>query len=180
MKMNYLFRGKWSPYLAGALAGLLAVASVVVTTKVLSKPMYLGASTSFVRAAGLIEQKVAKKHVKNNKYFQSKKVKVDWQMMFVAGILAGALFSSLAGRSFKLELVPEIWRERFGKSPVKRAVGAFFGGVILLFGVRMAGGCPSGHGLSGMMQLSVSGVVAMVAFMVGGIVTAKIFYRRSW
>lgn len=178
--MNYLFRGKWNPYLAGSLAGLLAVASVVVSTKVLSKPKYLGASTTFVRAAGLVEEKFAPKHVKKSEYYQKEKVKVDWQMMFVAGILVGALFSSLMGRSFKLEVVPEIWRERFGKSPVKRAFGAFIGGVILLFGVRMAGGCPSGHGLSGMMQLSVSGVVAMIAFMIGGIVTAKIIYRRSW
>jgi len=175
--MNYLFRGKWNPYLAGALAGLLAVASVVVSTKVLSKPMYLGASTTFVRAAGLIEQQFAPKHVKKNEYFQSEKVKVDWQFLFVLGIFAGALISAVTGRTFKIEAVPDIWKQRFGTNPVIRGVGAFVGGAILLFGVRMAGGCPSGHGLSGMMQLAVSGAVAMVFFMVGGIITAKILYK---
>jgi hypothetical protein len=40
----------WNPYLAGALSGLLLVASVWVAGK------YFGASTSFVRSAGMIEQ----------------------------------------------------------------------------------------------------------------------------
>lgn len=176
----FIFKGTWSPYLAGALAGILAVASVVATTKYLEGPKYMGASTSFVRAAALIEQQVDKKHVEKNKYFQEKEVKIDWQMTFVVGIFAGALLSALAGGTFKLEAVPDIWKERFGSNPVKRAIGAFLGGVIILFGVRLAGGCPSGHGLSGMMQLSLSGVVAMIAFMVGGIITAKLLYRRSF
>lgn len=176
----FIFKATWSPYLAGALAGVLAVASVVFSTKYLGKPKYLGTSTSFVRAAGLLEQQVVKEHVEKNEYFQKEGVKVDWQMMFVAGIFAGALISSVAGSTFKFEMVPDIWDERIGKSSVKRAVGAFIGGVIILFGVRMAGGCPSGHGLSGMMQLAVSGLVAMVAFMVGGIIAANIFYKRSF
>jgi hypothetical protein len=176
----FIFKGTWNPYLAGALAGVLAVASVVVSTKYLGKPKYLGASTSFACAAGMLEKQVAEKHVEKNKYFQKVGVKVDWQIMFVAGIFVGALVSSVAGGAFKFETVPDIWDQRFGKSPVKRAVGAFAGGVILLFGARMAGGCPSGHGLSGMMQLAVSGLVAMVAFMVGGIIAANIFYRRSF
>jgi len=175
--MSYLFRGRWNPYLAGALAGLLAVASVVVTTKVLSKTQYMGASTTFVRAAALIEQQFAKEHVARNEYFQMEKVKVEWQMLFVAGIFAGALISAVTGRTFKLEAVPEIWRQRFGTNPLIRAAGAFAGGAILIFGARMAGGCPSGHGLSGMMQLAVSGLAAMVFFMVGGIIAARIIYR---
>ena len=60
----------WRPYVAGALVGLLATASVLVSTKVLGKPKYLGASTTFVRSAGLIEKTVANDHVKNNPYYQ--------------------------------------------------------------------------------------------------------------
>lgn len=176
----FIFKSTWSPYLAGALAGLLAIASVVVTKKELGSEKYLGTSTSFVRAVALIEQQVDKKHVEKNEYFQSEGVKVDWQMAFVVGIFAGSLLSSLAGGTFKFETVPDIWQQRFGSNPLKRAVGAFLGGLLILFGVRLAGGCPSGHGLSGMMQLSISGVTAMVAFIVGGIITAKLFYKRSF
>ena len=174
---NFLTKEKWSPYVAGALAGVLAIMSVYVTAQVLQKSKYLGASTTFVRVAGLIENTFASKHVASNDYYVKTKVKVDWQMLFVFGIFFGALISSLSGKSFKLEKVPDIWRESFGNSAMLRGIFAFVGGMIALFGVRLASGCPSGHGLSGMMQLSVSGVLAMIGFMVGGIITAGLLYK---
>ncbi len=170
---------RWRPYVAGALAGLLAVVSVLVSTKVLGKPKYLGASTSFVRAAGLAESAVAGEHVKNNAYYQSKKVKVDWQMMMVAGVGLGALAASLLSRSFKAEKVPPIWKERFGSGVPLRAGVAALGGAVAMFGARMAGGCPSGHGLSGLMQLSVSGFLAMAGFFGAGVLVARLVYRRK-
>lgn len=174
-----LFSARWNPYLAGALVGILAVLSVVVTTLVIDKPKYLGASTTFVRASGLAEQAVTPEHVADNAYFQKTKIKVDWQMMFVVGVFGGALLASQLGRSAKFETVPPIWEKRFGPSPVIRAVGAFIGGAVLLFGARLAGGCPSGHGLSGNMQLAVSGLLALVFFMVGGILTARLVYGKG-
>ncbi|MFC1467477.1 YeeE/YedE thiosulfate transporter family protein [Verrucomicrobiota bacterium] len=166
------------PYICGALAGLLAVLSVFMSTRLIGTPKYLGASTSFVRVAGLIERAVAPEHVAQNEYYQDKKVRVDWQMMLVAGILIGALISSMQTGTIEFEHVPPIWQERFGKSWVKRAVFAFLGGIILLFGARMAGGCPSGHGLSGMMQLSVSGFITLVCFFGAGVLVANLIYRR--
>lgn len=173
------FSARWNPYLAGALVGILAVLSVVLTTLIIDKPKYLGASTTFVRASGLMEQVISSDHVAENAYFQKTKIKIDWQMMFVVGIFGGALLASQLGRSAKLESVPPIWSKRFGPSPVVRAVGAFIGGVILLFGARLAGGCPSGHGLSGNMQLAVSGLLALVFFMAGGILTARLIYGKG-
>ncbi|MBN2644056.1 MAG: YeeE/YedE family protein [Desulfuromonadaceae bacterium] len=167
---------QWSPYIAGALVGVLAILSVVVTTSVLHKAQYLGASTTYVRAAGIVEQVVEPEHVAQNAYFQKEKVKVDWQMMFVGGIFLGALAASLLGRTAKIEWAPPVWRERFGANPLIRAVGAFIGGFILLFGARLAGGCPSGHGLSGNMQLSVSSLLALVFFIVGALLTARQLY----
>jgi uncharacterized membrane protein YedE/YeeE len=180
MKMRLsLFATRWNPYIAGALVGLLAVLSVVVSTLVIDKGKYLGASTTFVRVVGLAEQAAVPQHVEENAYFAKTKIKIDWQMMFVVGIFLGALISSQLGRSVKLETVPPIWRQRFGPNPVFRAVGAFIGGAILLFGARLAGGCPSGHGLSGNMQMSFSGLLALVFFMLGAIVTARLVYRSG-
>jgi hypothetical protein len=45
-----------------------------------------------------------------------------------------------------------------------------------IFGARLAGGCPSGHGLSGVMQLAPSGLIAMACFMAGGMLTARLVY----
>ena len=170
--------GGWSPYLAGALAGLLAVASAWATTKWMGKTSYLGTSTTFVRAAGLLECTVAPEHVKANAYFTKEKVRVDWQFMLVLGIFLGALAGSLTDRSFKLESVPPAWAERFGPSVAKRAAAAVLGGMAAMVGVRLADGCPSGHGLSGLMQLSVSGLAALAMFFGVGVLVAGLVYRR--
>lgn len=167
----------YRPYVAGALAGLLAIASVLVSTRLLEKPKYLGASTTFVRSAGLIEKTVADEHVQINAYYQSKKVKVDWQFMMVLGILIGAFAASRIDKSFKMEAVPAIWSDRFGNKVGVRAIGAFLGGIVAMFGARLAGGCPSGHGLSGLMQLSISGFIAMAGFFGAGILVAHFVYK---
>jgi len=170
--------GGWSPYLAGALLGLLAIASVYATTQLIGKTNYLGTSTTFVRAAGFLEKVVSAEHVAANEYFTKEKVRVDWQFMLVIGIFFGALISSIMDKSFKFENVPPTWEERFGPSIGIRAVGAFLGGIVAMVGARMADGCPSGHGLSGMMQLSVSAFVALTMFFGTGVIVAKIVYKR--
>lgn len=166
----------WRPYVAGALVGVLATVSVVVTTRVLGRTQFLGASTTFVRAAGFVEQAVDPEHVRQNPYFAKEKVRVDWQFMLIAGIFIGALAASILDGSFRLEAVPPIWRERFGDSVALRAVGAFLGGIVAMFGARLADGCPSGHGLSGLMQLSVSGFIALFCFFGAGVLMAAWVY----
>ncbi|MCA9507477.1 MAG: YeeE/YedE family protein [Myxococcales bacterium] len=171
--------GGYSPYIAGALVGFLAIASAYFTTQLLGKTHYLGASTTFVRAAGLLESSVAGEHVENNKYYSEEHVKFDWQFIFVIGIFLGALISAKSDKSFKWEKVPPIWQERFGNSVSRRALWAIVGGAIAMIGARMAGGCPSGHGLSGLMQLSMSGLLALIMFFLGGVVVAHLVYRRK-
>jgi hypothetical protein len=168
---------RWSPYVAGALAGLLAIASAYATTKWLPKTAYLGCSTTYVRAAGLIEQRVAPERVAKNAYFKKEKVKVDWQFALVCGIFLGALAGALASRQFDLESLPPLWHKRFGPGVLKRLAAGFAGGAVAMFGARLADGCPSGHGLSGVMQLSVSGLVALVCFFAGGLFVAGWVYR---
>lgn len=170
--------GGWSPYLAGALVGVLAIVSVVATTQLMGKSSYLGASTTFVRAAGLLQQTIAGDNPLINEYYTKTKIHVDWQFMLVIGIVLGAFISSITDRSFRLESVPPIWKERFGSSKGKRAVWAFVGGIVAMIGARMASGCPSGHGLSGMMQLSMSAFVALAMFFGVGVWVAHIVYTR--
>jgi hypothetical protein len=54
---------------------------------------------------------------------------------------------------------------------------AFFGGFILLLGARLADGCTTGHGISGMAQLAVSSTIAVAAMFAGGILTAMLLRR---
>lgn len=45
---------------------------------------------------------------------------------------------------------------------------AVLGGAVMLFGSRLAGGCTSGHGISGMSLLSISSFVSVAAMFAGG------------
>jgi len=166
-------------YVIGALLGVLAIVSALATTYFMGKTNYLGTSTSFVRAAGFIEQFFSPGAASSISYYANTNIRVDWQFMLVIGIAIGSFISSIANRTFKIEFIPPIWRERFGSSIVKRAVLAFIGGVIAIYGARLADGCPSGHGLSGVMQLSVSSIIALFLFMLAGALTARIIYGKK-
>jgi uncharacterized protein len=54
---------------------------------------------------------------------------------------------------------------------------AIAGGIILGFGSRFAGGCTSGHGISGTLQLAVSSWISAIFFFIGGIITAHIIFH---
>ena len=97
--------------------------------------------------------------------------------VFVVGIIIGAFISSKLSGEFMIQTVPDMWRERFGSNPVKRGIVAFMGGAIGLVGARLAGGLPSGHGLSGLAQLAVSGFIALFCFFIGGMLSANLLYR---
>jgi hypothetical protein len=63
-------------------------------------------------------------------------------------------------------------------SPGVRYAVAFAAGFLMLFGARIADGCTSGHGLSGLAQLSVGSTVAVAGMFAGGIITAMVALRR--
>lgn len=162
----------WNPYLAGGLTGLVSVLSVLVADK------YLGASTTFVRAVGMLERALSPALVETA-YYQKYTLGFDWQFLFVAGIGLGAFLASRSDGSFAWESVPPMWAERFGHGVAGRWLVAFAGGAVALFGARLAGGCPSGHGLSGLSQMAVSGYLAGLCFFVGGFVMARLVYGQA-
>ncbi len=165
----------WNPYLAGALVGIVLVLSVIVAGK------YLGASTTFARAASVIEKAVGIDY-SQYEYFTTKKGKYgpgslpNWQLMYVIGIALGAFAAARLSGTFKAKAVPEMWKKKFGSNPIKRGIVAFAGGTLGLIGARLAGGCPTGHGLSGISQLAVSGFIAMACFVIGAAITARFLY----
>lgn len=173
-----MFKRPWSPYVAGALTGVLLVLSVWIAGH------FLGASTTFARSASVIEQ-TAGVDTAAIEYFTTKNGKYgpsslpNWQFMLVLGIIIGAFAASTLAGEFKIQAVPDMWQNRFGANPVPRAIVAIIGGAIALFGARLAGGCPSGHGLSGMAQLSVSAFIALAAFFIAGMVAANLVYGKQ-
>lgn len=164
-------KGSWNPYFAGALSGVVAIGSVWFVGK------YFGASTSFVKSAGMIEQIFSPERVARMPYFIKEVPAIDWQWMFVLGIALGAFVASILSGTFKVQTIPDMWAGRFGSATRPRAIGAFIGGVIAMFGVRLANGYPSGHGLAGASQLAVSGYLALIFFFIGGMISANLLYK---
>lgn len=166
---------RWNPYLVGALIGVLSI----LTFTLADKP--IGISTGIAQASGACAMPVlGADGVAANTYWAKKAVPAwDYGSLFVLGSFFGALVSALVSGSFKLESVPAIWRERFGPSVGKRFFAAFIGGVVLIFGARLADGCTSGHGISGSLQLAVSSWTFFIAMFISGIVTAFILFRST-
>jgi len=172
--MNWLTAKRWSPYQVGLLIGVLCWVAFYISDRPLA------ASAAFAKSAAMIEKAAAPEHYAENKYFHSQEKYApvpDWQWMLVVGIFAGALFSGLISRDIKPEIVPEVWRSGIGRSAALRLLWAFIGGVALMFGARMAGGCASGHGISGGLQLSVGSWTFLGVSFLTGTVTACLVYR---
>ena len=162
----------WSPYLAGAIIGLLQIPTFLLMDTA------LGASSSFVTIAAHIATTVDAS-ANNIKYFTSHMwgAKNWWQVAVVIGIALGA-FISMKMSGARRQAVSPIWQHTMGQSTLTaRAPLAFLGGFIMLFGARIAGGCTSGHGISGIAQLSVGSTLAVAAMFAGGIATALLLRR---
>ncbi len=172
--MNVLSRSRWNPYVVGVAIGILSW----VVFAVVNKP--LGMSTSISAASGACAMPlVGEQSVLSNAYWAKTSPKWDYGMLFLVGTLGGALVSSLISRSFKFETIPSVWEKRFGPSRAKRMLWAFLGGVLILFGARMADGCTSGHGISGTLQLALSSWTFFLTMFASGVVTAFLMFRTG-
>ena len=164
----------WSPYLVGALIGLLSMATFYFS----NKP--LGASTAYARLAGMLGNLFNRRHTESLKYFQENKPVVDWEVMVVFGAVLGAFLAAWHGSELTAEWLPAMWAARFGEDSLALRLGvALLGGVFMAFGARLAGGCTSGHGISGTMQLAVGSWISVFCFFIGGIAIAMLMFRLS-
>lgn len=161
----------WSPYVVGALIGILSMLTFYFS----NKP--LGASTAYARIAGMFGMALAPTHTASLKFYKDNKPAVDWEVMLVVGVVAGALLAAWHGNELTGQWLPPMWEARFGDSIGLRAAAALVGGGLMAFGARLAGGCTSGHGISGALQLSVGSWIALICFFAGGIATAMLMFR---
>jgi hypothetical protein len=171
---NPLRRKRWNPYVVGVLIGVLSWITFLTMDKA------LGTSSSMVHVAGLVETVAGKgasvmgpdANAYYAKEITEKTPMFDWQVLLVIGVFIGALVSSRLSGDRTTECVPGLWTWRFGPGKAGRYAAAFIGGAIMLFGARMAGGCTSGHGISGGLQLAVSSWAFFIAMFASGVATA--------
>ncbi len=154
----------------GAGAGLAVLDAIAFRTSVFDRP--IGASTTYPYLGDTLIG------LTSNDYFKSIEKPGHWELIFLFGALISGLVISLLRKEFKPQLIHSRWESYKGTSTIKRIVWAFVGGFILLLGARMAGGCTSGHILSGGMQLAISSLVFAVFVFAGLLITGKFFYKK--
>ncbi|RZN43500.1 MAG: hypothetical protein EFT35_01145 [Methanophagales archaeon ANME-1-THS] len=162
---------RWSPYAVGIGIGILSWFAFLLS----DKP--IGCSTAYARTSGMIERLVRGDRVLKKEYYQKFEPVVDWEWMLVVGVVIGAFIAAQLSGAFHLLWVPSRWAASFGPSPVLRWFVALVGGVLMGLGARWAGGCTSGHGISGTLQLAVSSWLAVICFFIGGIATAMLIFH---
>ncbi len=133
----------------------------------------IGASTTYPYLADYLSG------LTQNPYYLKIQTPGHWEFIFLTGAFLAGLVISLIKKDFQLRLIFSNWQHYKGVNSAVRIIWALVGGFILIFGARMAGGCTSGHILSGGMQLAVSSLVFALFVFMGLLITGKLFYRAK-
>ena len=192
---KFLYQTQWSWLVSGVALGFMFLIAVAFV-----KPV--GVSTQFVILDGIAwnmvssdlvvkDSKAKKGYASSNKYLNKSGGKyaknvanpLNYSFIFVlAMILGGFIASRLRNKDEEIiedKDIPNIWIENFGGSKKRRYFGAFIGGFLVLIGARLAGGCTSGHMMSGMMQTSISGYLFALGAFVVAIPVAILIYKKE-
>ncbi|NPA28899.1 MAG: YeeE/YedE family protein [Epsilonproteobacteria bacterium] len=114
----------------------------------------------------------------DTEYYRLIQTSGSWEVIFLIGVLFGGAFTSIfITKTFRFRLLPPLWKKYKNRSVLSRLFWSFIGGFLVVFGARTAGGCTSGHFLSGASQTAVSGLIFGGVAIVVLIVTGRLFYH---
>jgi len=120
-----------------------------------------------------------------------------WNLMVVLGAVIGGFIASSYMSDNTVEINPEVAQqlatdyqiESAGKSYMPPELfslealsdpfviaGLLVGGFLVGFGARYAGGCTSGHAISGLSNLQLPSLIAVIGFFIGGLVMVHFLY----
>jgi len=175
--MLELLREPWAWYTSG-----IAIATIMVLL------LFFGKSFGF--SANLRTMCTIAGAGKKVKFFDFDWKKEKWNLLFLFGSVLGGVVATTLLKSdqplnlsvatindlkeinitFDGQLNPlQIFGPEFISSP-KGILVLLLGGVLVGFGSRYAGGCTSGHAISGLSNLQVPSLIAVIGFFAGGLV----------
>jgi uncharacterized membrane protein YedE/YeeE len=179
--MLSLLHEPWPWYVSGPLIGLMVPLLLVLGNKI------FGISST-------LRQVCAACFPANIPFFNYNWKKESWNLFFVGGIVIGAFITwKITGGYTQMQIHPALVNElkQYGITDETQMVPkeilnwhsiftlkAFcfivVGGFLVGFGTRYAGGCTSGHSISGLSNLQWPSLVATICFMAGGFVIANL------
>ena len=96
--------------------------------------------------------------------------KDGWKLYFSIGVLLGGVIAVNFLSADSVRFLPSNYYSLLGY------VKIFVGGLLVGFGTRYAGGCTSGHSITGISLLNTASIKATIAFFVGGLLYTYIDY----
>ncbi|MCB0525111.1 MAG: YeeE/YedE thiosulfate transporter family protein [Saprospiraceae bacterium] len=170
----------WSWWAAGIIIGLIVPILLIIGNK------HFGLSAN-------LRHTCAACYPANIQFFKYEWKKETWNMFFAGGILVGALIAATLladpepvkvapalaqdlqsyGISDYSNMVPNdiySWESLF---TLRGFVLLVFGGFLVGFGSRYAGGCTSGHSIMGLSNLQIPSLIVTIFFMIGGIIMSN-------
>ena len=150
---NVITTVAWPPYVSGILLGIIELPIVIFVQDT------IGGSSAYVTVVS--QWVVTEKLQALFPYLASKRKGVGnwWQVFLVSGAVIGGLISAVTSSTLATAQGVPLYM-------------GFIGGFLMIFGARFAGGCTSGHGISGMGLLIWMSFVAVPFMFGGGIATA--------
>jgi len=85
-----------------------------------------------------------------------------WRLAFIAGLIVAPLLGGLVGYPLPTPQMPGSWTV------------IVLAGLLVGFGVRLGGGCTSGHGICGIARFSLRSLAATVVFMVTAMIVVAV------
>jgi hypothetical protein len=179
--MLEIIRKPWPWYVAGTIIGLTVPALLLLG----NKQFGISSSMRHICAACVPA---------NIKFFQYDWKKEIWNLFFVLGIfIGGAIASFFLSTGQPLDINPKtvaalqelgitdfsglMPSDLFSVENILSAKGLVFfvfGGFLVGFGTRYAGGCTSGHAIMGLSNLQWPSLVATISFMAGGFLMVNV------
>jgi uncharacterized membrane protein YedE/YeeE len=143
----------WSWWFSGILIGLTVPALYFLAGKA------FGISTSLQHIGAACTPNVTLSYLRDHNWRAG-----IWNLVLIVGIVIGAFIANQFLSSAPVEFLPASFHNTWGV--VRLAVG----GVMVGFGTRYAGGCTSGHTITGISNFNIPSVIASLFFFVGGLI----------
>jgi len=158
------------------LGGVLMALLLIFTFSVFGGDRPLGASTYVPYYAGILFGMDPADY----SYLKAVEKAGAWEGVMLLGALFGGFITAVfITKSFRFSIMPTAWKIYKNNSVVSRLVWSFVSGFFLIVGARLAGGCTSGHFLSGMSQTAFSSMLFGGVVLVSLVVTGKLFYKSG-
>jgi len=176
-----MIMGPWPWYVGGTIVALVMVALVFLGKS-------FGFSSNFRNICSMIGAG------KNCSFFDFNWKSQQWNLLFLVGAVLGGFLSAhylsndqipaisdttvsqLKEMGFESAGTAYAPTEIFGDLSVKNIILLAIGGLLIGFGTRYAGGCTSGHAISGLSDLQWPSLVAVMGFFIGGLTMVHVLF----